>query len=144
MVNWLIVGLTLITACHDGDTLRTAQNQKIRLSEIDCPELKQPFGLEAQKFTASKVLNKKVKIVFKGSDFYKRTLGIVYIRNVELNKMLVEKGYAWSYNSKRLKPLELQAKAKKLGLWADPNPIEPRVFRKKPVLIITNEKARLL
>jgi endonuclease YncB( thermonuclease family) len=44
-----VVGIT------DGDSIKVMHNgkaERIRLSGIDCPEKKQPFGTRAKKFTS--------------------------------------------------------------------------------------------
>ena len=45
---------------------------------------------------------------------------------------MVLNGYAWAYKqySKDYIQQERIVKAKKLGLWQEPNPIEPSIFRK--------------
>lgn len=121
-----------ITEVHDGDTLLTSNHDKIRLSYIDCPELKQPFGTVAKDFTASKVLNKTVNVdVKKNRDKYGRLLGYVLIDNEQpLNDQLVTNGLAWSYNSAKMRKLEKVARNNKIGLWVDPSPIKPSDYRK--------------
>ena len=45
---------------------------------------------------------------------------------------MVLNGYAWAYTrySKDYVSEHNKARASKFGLWADPNPIEPSIFRK--------------
>jgi len=48
---------------------------------------------------------------------------------------LLKAGYAWHYKQynkeKRLSEMELQARSKRFGLWADKDPVAPWEFRKK-------------
>ena len=45
---------------------------------------------------------------------------------------MVEHGHAWAYTYFTMEYAEAQAKAKykRLGLWSNPNPINPYEFRK--------------
>ncbi len=60
-------------------------------------------------------------------DRYGRIVGRVFIDGIDVNRELVAQGYAWVYrkysNDAELLSLEAEAKQKRLGLWADPNPI---------------------
>ena len=56
-----------VTKVHDGDTLSVlttdGRTLTIRLSDIDAPELAQPFGPEARAQLARLVLSKRVGLV---------------------------------------------------------------------------------
>ena len=81
---------------------------------------------------AELVAGKRVKIKEKGKDRYKRVLGVVFLNKSDINEQMVLNGYAWAYKqySKDYIQQERIAKAKKLGFWQEPNPIEPSIFRK--------------
>ena len=124
----------------DGDTitiLDASQNQhKIRLHGIDTPERQQPYGKAAMKALASLVAGEGVGIDVKDTDEYGRTVGVVYKDNLNVNLQMVKNGYAWWY--KKYAPfnddLELaqkHARADKLGLWAEPNPVPPWEWRRR-------------
>ena len=122
----------------DGDTvvlLDSADNKiKIRLYGIDAPESKQPFGKESTEYLTKKILNKTVSVETKGIDIYKRTLGVIYLKDKNVNAMMVRNGYAWNYKYSKDKyyiKLQQQAKAKKKGLWQDENAIDPWLWRKE-------------
>ena len=127
-----------VIGIKDGDTIEVLFEQRpleIRLSDIDCPEKKQPFGAAAKKFTANFCYRKKVRIISNGKfDRYKRLIATVFVNNVSLNKQLVINGYAWhfkKYSSKReYALLENQARRRKVGLWSEKNPIAPWNWRK--------------
>ena len=77
-------------------------------------------------------------IIVKGKtyDKYGRLLGTIYIDGMNVNEMMVQTGNAWwyeSFDSKNSKVRDLQIKAKegKLGLWKNPNAIEPEEYRRK-------------
>lgn len=125
-----VVGVT------DGDTIKilTSERQqvKVRLYGIDAPEKKQPYGADAKRFLSDLVAGKNVRIEERGKDRYKRTLGIVYLKDNDINEILVLNGYAWAFTkySKIYESQERQARNKGLGLWQDKNPIKPEIWRK--------------
>lgn len=119
----------------DGDTIKilTPANEqvKIRLYGIDAPEKKQPFGRKSKEFLAGLIVGKFVEIEEHGKDRYKRTLGVVYYGDEDINAKMVSSGYAWAFvrYSDRYEKQENFAKRQKLGLWQDKNPIPPCVWR---------------
>ncbi len=121
----------------DGDTLTILvvnQQHKIRLSDIDTPERKQPFGTRAKQALSELAFGKQGRVVEVTVDRYGRIVGRVYVDGLDVNAVLVRGGYAWVYrkysDDARLLELETQAREKNLGLWADPNPIPPWEWRR--------------
>ena len=121
----------------DGDTLTLLVNNeqhKIRLSDIDTPERKQPFGTRAKQALSELAYSKQARVLEVTVDRYGRIVGRVYVDGVDVNRELVARGYAWVYrkysNDAELLRLEAEANQKGLGLWADPNPIPPREWRR--------------
>ena len=131
--------LTLkVVGVHDGDTI-TGVNQaneqvKVRLDAIDAPELKQPFGQAAKKALGDKVFGKTVTVTTKKKDRYGRTVGHILLGKRDINLEMLEDGMAWHYReyskNQRLQQAEDEARAKKKGLWKDPNPMAPWDWRK--------------
>ena len=66
---------------------------------------------------------------------YGRTLVYVYIGDVCVNKKLLELGMAWHFKKYNKDPeltkLEIEEREKKIGLWAQPNPMPPWEWRKR-------------
>lgn len=127
-----------VVSVHDGDTLTVLEGTtqiKVRLAEIDAPELKQPFGTRAKFALASRVFARDVRVECAGKDRYGRVLGTVFLGQESVNLWLVRNGWAWRYEkyskSEALKAAQDVAKNGKLGLWADPNPIPPWEWRKQ-------------
>lgn len=123
----------------DGDTviMQTKENQefRIRIADIDCPEKKQAFGMLAKQFTANEIGGKEVAIIKKYIDRYGRTVGyIMYDNGKDLSSELLKAGMAWNYRKYSKKEeyqrLENEARLKKAGLWAMPNPIPPWEYRR--------------
>lgn len=128
-----------VIGVKDGDTvelLMDGKPQVVRLSNIDCPEKKQPFGNNAKQFVSDLCFGKMVKVSGNGKkDRNKRLIAeIILSDGKNINKELVKNGLAWHFkryskdNSYDI--LERQAQKQKLGLWKDKNPIAPWNWRK--------------
>jgi len=120
----------------DGDTLAIlsgGKRIKIRLAEIDTPEKRQPYGMQAKKALAALAFGKHVRVVTVTVDRYGRTVGKVYAGGVDVNAELVRQGHAWVYRryakDPRLYEFEAAARAAKRGLWANPQAIPPWEWR---------------
>ena len=121
-----------ITRIYDGDTITLSTGEKIRLLQIDAPELleNECYATEAQKKLA-KILNKNGKVRFDIDpnldkvDFYGRSLRYLFVGKTNVNLRLVEIGAATPYffkgkkgkYSDQLLKASKNAKSKKLGLW---------------------------
>lgn len=123
---------------QDGDsfTLLTSdyQQYKIRLKNIDCPEKRQPFGQEAKQKLAVLIFRKPVTIRYHKKDRNGRLLANVFCEQQLVNKTMTENGFAWHFrkytDSLQWQQLEDKARLSQLGLWSDPVPIPPWVWRK--------------
>ena len=128
---WRVVGV------QDGDTLtcldENNQQQKVRLAEIDAPELGQDFGKVSREALASMVFGKTVEVVDDGKDRYGRWIGHVLVNGSDVNREMVSTGNAWHYaaysKDQSLAQLQSQARAQQIGLWAQPEPVAPWQFR---------------
>lgn len=140
----------------DGDTLHCAvknsggTHAKIRLYGIDAPESDhftkhgkltkpgQPYGNEAA--TALRNLVTPTGIIqvdVMDVDRYKRLVSVIKRGELNINRRMVEEGWAWAYRQYLDRPhaseyikAEEQARARKLGLWKQNNPQPPWEFRK--------------
>jgi len=113
-----------VVKVYDGDTItlldKDMQQHRIRFYGIDAPEKSQSFGKRSQDVQAE--------------DRYGRSVGIVYLDDVDINKRQVADGYAWAYmqyGGEIYKNDELRAREKKLGMWTDPNIEMPSEYRKR-------------
>lgn len=128
-----VVGVT------DGDTITILKNDnttvKVRLSAIDCPEKVQEYGSQAKSATSQLCFGKFVTVQNEGTDKYGRTLAIVFVDSLCLNKELLRLGLAWHYKrynqDKELSEIEETARKNKVGLWSQPNPVAPWDFRRQ-------------
>ena len=140
----------------DGDTLSVVVKNgggaklKVRLYGIDAPEsdkqnqktgkiskVGQPYGSEASSALLAKVKDAVVTVKVMDIDRYKRMVSVVMLGNRNINKEMVAEGHAWAYKQYLKTPYrsefieaEGQARAKKLGLWKQDNPLPPWEFRK--------------
>ena len=127
-----------VISIADGDTftmlLDDATTLKVRLASIDCPERKQPYSNVARKFLADAIFGRSVNVVVDSMDKYGRALGWVYCDDKNINKELLRAGLAWHFRryskDRELQALEDQARARKVGLWQDKNPVPPWVWRR--------------
>lgn len=134
-----------VVSVMDGDTVRIlvgSKQIKVRLFGIDAPEKKQAFGNQAEKELKALVWKKEVKVVVKDIDQYGRTVGILFLNDVEINLEMVKRGMAWVYrefnNDKKYLEMEEIARRSELGLWKDKNPIPPWQFRKNEKMLRNN------
>jgi len=122
----------------DGDTVEVMHDgkaERIRLAQIDCPEKGQPFGQVAKQYVLDVAALKIVTVQVETVDRYGRTVGEVFLPDgSNLNKQVVGAGYAWQYKKYSKDPvyaeLEAIARAARLGLWKDKDPVPPWEWRK--------------
>ena len=93
---------TIIQSCYDGDTCITTDGEKIRLACIDTPELKgkraDPIPAEkARDFLNNLLINEEVSIRRITKDRYGRTVAELFNGNINIQKLLVDKGYGQIY-----------------------------------------------
>jgi len=123
----------------DGDSLRGIYKNeliKIRLAEIDAPELKQSFGLDSKNCLINLIQesNNEVFFKFKEKDRYDRHVGWIYSKNLDINLEMVKKGCAWVYDRyvkrKVLFKHQDNARENNIGLWKNSEAIAPWKWRK--------------
>ena len=128
-----------VSKVHDGDTI-TVNGESIRLDSIDAPELAQAYGAQAQASLSRLVMGQAVKVAFSKADQYGRIVGAVFTPAcLYVNLEQVATGAAWFYRAYQcevsaatrlqLDRAETAARSARLGLWAEPAPIAPWVFR---------------
>lgn len=121
--------------------IQTKQSKKfkIRLAEIDTPEMAQPHGKTAQLALSNLILFKPVSIEYQKKDRYQRIVGRVYLlaTQQDICAELVRLGHAWVYRQYSddvyLYLLEYWARLNEQGLWALPSNhrIPPWEWRKR-------------
>lgn len=144
----------IVVGVADGDTLtildHSRQQHKIRLAGIDAPEKAQPYGQKSKASLSALVFNREVEVIGNKTDRYGRTIAKVMVaapscnasnclKNIDAGLNQVTTGMAWWYRqyAKEQPPkdredyevAEFNAKARRLGLWADKNPVPPWDWR---------------
>jgi len=110
----------------DGDSI-TIKGERIRLVGIDAPEIRQycqdatnnpiPCGLFAKKHLEYLIQNRTVSCRWQTRDRYDRILGDCQADNDNLNRLMVENGWAFSYYSSAYDNEQKLARLKKRGMW---------------------------
>ena len=122
-----------IASVTDGDTVRLADGQRVRLLGVDAPEKGKCGYDEAKDFLVNLIEKKDVQLVkdIKNIDIYGRLLRYVIlpVENGDdrlINNELLEQGYAENYSeapNNRYRDLFIsaqeEAKKKRLGIWGD-------------------------
>jgi micrococcal nuclease len=128
-----------VVSILDGDTIEVLHDkrpERVRLNGIDCPEKGQAYGKRAKQATSAFIFGKEVDLQTYGKDKYGRTIADVFLHDgTNVNHMLVKDGWCWWYRKYApgnlvLEELERRARASREGLWADPSPVPPWIYRK--------------
>ena len=126
-----------VTKVIDGDTIEVRQekrNYKVRLSEIDAPEINQRFGTESKNFLASLILNEEIELIYISEDRYGRIVAKIYKDNKDINRSMVRSGLAWVYDyyveDQSLYNDQNLAKKNSFNIWSEASPTPPWVFRR--------------
>ncbi|XVF40807.1 hypothetical protein PTKIN_Ptkin01aG0145900 [Pterospermum kingtungense] len=111
-----------------------ARKYRIRLRGIDAPENSMPYGKEAKQELVKLVHGKCLRVLVYEEDRYGRCVADVYCNGIFLQEVMLKKGLAWHYAAydKRIELAnwEKEARVKRIGLWALPNPEKPWEWRK--------------
>lgn len=150
---WLLAslahGLELegqVVAVHDGDTVTLLDGRRIqhrvRIAGIDAPERAQPFGATAQESLARLVHGRRVAAHCHKRDRFGRDVCSVFVDARDVGLEQVRNGLAWWYRDyareqslearESYAAAEAEARRAGRGLWRDPNPQAPWVWRRHP------------
>lgn len=129
----------------DGDTLTILieplkLDMPIRLSGLDAPEKGMPFGQVSKKSLSDLAFGKQATVEWGKKDKYGRIVGKVRIDGQDINLLQVQRGLGWHFKEyEREQPpedratyaqAEEMARAGRLGLWQDKDPVPPWTWRK--------------
>jgi micrococcal nuclease len=123
----------------DGDTIVLASGEKIRYLLVDAPETTlghdDCYGSNAAQFNSDLVLGKTVQLSYdvECTDMYGRLLAYVSVDGQEVNKLMIERGYACVLHippdgddrADEFKMYQLEAKTAMRGLWGACDPLPP-------------------
>ncbi len=128
-----------VVGVKDGDTITVLDDLdrvtfQIRLFDIDAPENDQPFCEKSKQALSGLCFGKQVTIRFTKVDRLKRLIGTVHVEGKDIQLEMLKMGMAWHYKefskNEEYAKAEEEARKKKIGLWADPNPVPPWNWRK--------------
>ena len=137
-----------VVAIADGDTVTVLRQTtagprqvRVRLTEIDAPERRQPWGARARQALADKVFRRTVRVVADDEDRYGRLLARLYVADGntptqrDVNREMVREGHAWVYRryaTENWLPDETAARNSGIGLWSGSvgAPIPPWEWRR--------------
>jgi micrococcal nuclease len=123
----------------DGDTIVLTSGEKVRYLLVDAPETTNGhddcYGSNAAQFNSDLVLGRTVQLSYdvECTDMYGRLLAYVTVEGMDVNKLLVERGYACVLHippdgdarADEFKMYQLQAKTAMRGLWGACMPLPP-------------------
>ncbi len=122
----------------DGDSITVRVDQtsyRIRLAEIDAPEMDQAWGEESKSALQEKLENQEVAMEIIDVDRFSRLVARVFLNGRQINREMLEEGHAWVYleylRDETLLDPEAKAKKKKVGLWASEAAVAPWLWRKR-------------
>lgn len=121
-----------------GDTvvvMKGVEEVEVRLEGIEAPELEQDFGPEAKQGAEALMLSKPLIVEVHGTDRLGRTIGTVRVGPLDASLEMLKAGLAW-YSPElpggdALAAAEVQAHTSSRGLWSDPAPVPPWVWREQ-------------
>lgn len=130
----------------DGDSLHlldgAEQRHKIRLADIDAPELEQPQGRICRNRLAEQVLHRRVQANIVDTDPHGRQVAYIRLNGADINRRQIADGCAWHYRRfarRRQSPAayadyaaaEATAKQRRAGVWQQAEPQAPWQFRQR-------------
>lgn len=151
-IRGTVVGIT------DGDTLTLLigeqQQMKLRLSAVDAPESRQPFGKRAKEKLSDLAFNKVCSAVLVGAT-YDREAADVVCEGRDLALEMVQNGHAWvdtdylksapQRQSALIRAMRLSQDGR-LGLWTDKDtaipPVPPWEWRAKEAYEASQRKTQ--
>jgi micrococcal nuclease len=114
----------------DGDTFEAIDGSRIRMLGINAPEIKDLMGKESKEHLRLLIESKVVELfpdhISADKDRYKRLLRYVVLNGTDINKKMIEEGYAFAYPAYKVDRLieyrdaEKIAKQRRVGIWSNP------------------------
>ena len=143
MVRGKVVGIS------DGDTIKVLvagrQLIKVRIAFVDSPEMHQAFGYRAKQAMSELVFGKDVELHPHTIDRYGRLVAQVFVNRNDAGLEMLRRGLAWVFESyikeasagiqASYRQAQEEARAKRSGLWADPEPTPPWEYRSQRVAL---------
>jgi len=142
MISTLLI--CLVTGISDGDSLTVrcgsadaAAPRQVRIHAIDAPERYQSFSDASRSSLSDLCLNARARLQPLDSDAYGRTVGQIECRGEDAGEHQIRTGMAWAHTRHaspyfdHLLALQQQARLARRGLWVDPEPMAPWLWRRR-------------
>ena len=104
-VERVIDGDTICVKVEGGDLKLEAIEKdgfaRVRLAEIDAPELKNPGGQESKQALENMILHKTVTVEWKHRGKYRRIIGMVFLGEEYINHVLLTGAWAIRYAARK-------------------------------------------
>lgn len=134
-----------VTAIADGDsfTLSTPDGRRmgVRISGIDAPEKGQPWADASRDHLVKLLSYGALTIEPIKTDPYGRQVARVRVRGEDIGVQQIQAGLAWYFvryaadqrpdERERYARAEREARSAHRGLWADPKPLAPWLYRQQ-------------
>ncbi|MCP1771268.1 endonuclease YncB(thermonuclease family) [Neisseria perflava] len=135
-----------VTKVSDGDTIHVTDSNgrkhKIRMANIDAPELHQAYGTRSRDALQAAADGEKVTVRVYELDRYQREVAQVWQGDTDLNLQQIRQGVAWHYAAYAKKQQDKadynayaaaqeKAKQQRKGLWRNRNPQAPWDYRRE-------------
>jgi micrococcal nuclease len=116
----------LVVRVVDGDTVVLEGRERVRVANINAPEIDEELGLASRDFAVKMVQGQQATITSTVRDGYGRLVGDVEVSGKSLSEELVRAGLAHVYlippvddaRAARLLAVEAEARKARLGVWA--------------------------
>lgn len=132
------------TAAPDGDTLHVTSAEgkslKVRIAGIDTPERGQAYWRVARSHLIELAQAEELRLACYKKDQYERSICRVWSGGRDVAASLLEQGLAWHYKQFESEQtpaerelyarLQTEAQKSRLGLWREPDPMNPSECRK--------------
>lgn len=133
-----------VVGVSDGDTVvvldAARQQHRIRLAGIDAPEKGQSFGTKSKQALSGLVFKRAVTATCAKLDRYGRSVCKLLVGDRDVNAAQLASGMAWVYRAylaeltaedrSAYATAEDEARSRRSGLWSDPAPVPPWVWRR--------------
>jgi micrococcal nuclease len=115
----------------DGDSFVLEDDRQVRMLGIDTPEMSSdnPYARKARSYLQSRIEGRLVELerdpIADNEDRYGRLLRYVYVEGVDINREMIEKGFAEALTqfplSRKREYVKLaeEASAQRIGIWQD-------------------------
>jgi len=116
--------LVKVLGVLDGDTIVLENKTRLRLRQVDAPEIDFCGGSQARELLASYVLDKSIRIEEQIPDQTGRSMALISVDDIKINEKLLASGWVRYHSDStsqtpRLKEVSSIAKKEKKGIYSE-------------------------